>query len=194
MSNYEQTEFSRQLANVLRVGTITELDESAARVRVSTSGLTTDWLPWTASRAGNTRQWSPPRVGEQVLVASPYGDMGQALVIGSLYSDEKPAPAGSKDQEHIVFPDGSTVDYNSATHTMALAMVAAGHLNVTIGGAKIEASASGIKLTVGGVSFDITSGGIVMAGGTVTHDGKNIGSTHTHSGVQPGGSNTGVPT
>lgn len=37
-------------------------------------------------------------------------------------------------------------------------------------------------------------GGLTMEGGSVTHDGKNIGSTHTHGGVQTGGGNTGGPT
>lgn len=38
------------------------------------------------------------------------------------------------------------------------------------------------------------NGGASFNGGSVTHDGKNIGSTHTHSGVQSGGGNTGAPT
>lgn len=39
-----------------------------------------------------------------------------------------------------------------------------------------------------------TAGGNVsFSGGTITHDGKNIGSTHNHSGVQPGGGNSGGP-
>ena len=39
-----------------------------------------------------------------------------------------------------------------------------------------------------------TSGGnVAMSGGTLTHDGKNIGSTHNHNGVQPGSGNSGGP-
>lgn len=37
------------------------------------------------------------------------------------------------------------------------------------------------------------SGNLTHTGGTITSEGKNIGSTHTHSGVQTGGGNTGGP-
>lgn len=142
MSGYEDGEFSRQLANLVRIGTVIELDEANARVKASVSGLTTDWIPWTAGRAGNTRQWSPPRVGEQVVLASPYGDLGQAVVIGSLFSDEKPAPATSKDQETTVYPDGSTVDYNSATNTLTVTVAGAGNVIINCKVATVVAETS----------------------------------------------------
>jgi len=37
-------------------------------------------------------------------------------------------------------------------------------------------------------------GPVSVTGGTITHNGKNIGSTHTHSGVQSGGGTSGAPT
>lgn len=37
------------------------------------------------------------------------------------------------------------------------------------------------------------SGNLTHTAGTITSEGKNIGSTHTHSGVQTGGGNTGGP-
>lgn len=46
------------------------------------------------------------------------------------------------------------------------------------------------SLSVTGTS---TLNGAVETTGTITNNGKNIGSTHTHNGVQPGGGNTGVP-
>jgi phage baseplate assembly protein V len=49
-------------------------------------------------------------------------------------------------------------------------------------------------MTGSGGSGANIAGPVAVTGGTVTHNGKNIGSTHTHSGVQAGGSTTGVPT
>ena len=34
---------------------------------------------------------------------------------------------------------------------------------------------------------------VAVQGASLTHAGKNVGSTHTHGGVQPGASNTGAP-
>ena len=52
---------------------------------------------------------------------------------------------------------------------------------------------TGMTLTCEGVSIAMTSDGVAFTGGTVTHDGKNIGSTHKHSGITPGGALTGEP-
>lgn len=176
MSGYELSELGRQMANLVRVGKVVELDEANARVKVSTAGLTTDWLPWGAGRAGKTRQWSPPQVGEQVILASPYGDLGQAAVIGSMFSDDNPAPATSKNQETTVFPDGSTVDYNSATNTLTLTVSGAGNVVVNCQVATVKAATSvtlDTPLThcTGAVTVDgvlTYKGGLVGSGGATT--------------------------
>lgn len=181
--SYELGELQRQLMNVVRVGKVSALDEGGARVKVSVSGLTTDWLPWLASRAGATRTWSAPREGEQVLVLSPYGDTAQGVVLPSIYQDSYPAPAGSKDRETTVYPDGTTVEYDSAAHAL---VVSTGPSSVTVRRDLVE-------LTVGGVTLSVSSAGVAISGGQVTHNGKNIGDTHQHSGIQPGPANTGAP-
>ena len=50
-----------------------------------------------------------------------------------------------------------------------------------------------IKLQIGSIALSITSAGFAFTGGTVTHEGKDIGATHTHGGVSTGGASTGVP-
>lgn len=181
MSSYELGELGRQMANLVRIGTISELDEASARVKVSAAGLTTDWLPWSASRAGNTRQWSPPRVGEQVVLASPYGDLGQAVVIGSLFSDDKPAPATSKDQETTVYPDGSTVDYNSATNTLTVTVAGSGNVVINCKVATVVAETS-VTLDTPSThcTGDLQVDGALSFGGGMT--GSGGGTTATING------------
>lgn len=133
-------EIERMIANLVRVGTIAELDETNARVRMAVGGLTTDWLPWGVSRAGATRTWSAPRVGDQHVLFSPYGDPSQGVVGPALYQDSQPAPAASKDQEHTLYPDGSTVDYNSATNTLTVTIAAGGNVVVNCKHATINAA------------------------------------------------------
>lgn len=147
MSDYDLGELQRQMANLVRIGKVVELDAATARVKVQAAGLTTAWLPWGAGRAGKTRQWSPPQVGEQVIIASPYGDLGQAVVIGSLFQDDSPAPAASADQETIVYPDGATQDYNSASSTFTLQVPAGGAIRLAVGGSILEITSAGIRLS-----------------------------------------------
>ena len=186
MSDYSLGELSRQIANLIRVGEVTETDltdPDAPRVKVTVSGFESDWLPFGAKRAGSTKTWSPLSIGEQVLILSPYGDLGQAVIVCSLYSSANPAPSSSATLDKETYPDGTTISYDSASHT----------LNATIGGTTITADRGQIALGVGGVTFVITAGGIDMQGGQVTHNGKNIGSDHAHGGIQRGSANSDSP-
>lgn len=50
-----------------------------------------------------------------------------------------------------------------------------------------------IRLTEGGALQINAPGGITTSSPSFTNNGKNIGSTHTHSGVTTGGDNSGTP-
>lgn len=65
------------------------------------------------------------------------------------------------------------------------------HLEATAPTTKIvsEVTIEG-SLTVNGPS---TLNGDIASTGSITNNGKSIGSTHTHTGVTPGGGSTGVP-
>lgn len=68
-----------------------------------------------------------------------------------------------------------------------------GEWMVTLGASSLLMTADSIVLVVGGSSVTITAGGIAITGPTVTHDGKNIGKTHTHGGVARDNGNTDPP-
>lgn len=68
-----------------------------------------------------------------------------------------------------------------------------GEWMVTLGAASLLMTDDSIVLTVGGSSATITADGIAFSGPSVTHDGKNIGKTHTHGGVARDSSNTNPP-
>jgi hypothetical protein len=61
------------------------------------------------------------------------------------------------------------------------------YIKLTASGSLEINAPSGTKIIA--PSNDYT--GNISSSGTVTNNGKNIGSTHTHGGVTPGGSNTG---
>ena len=50
-----------------------------------------------------------------------------------------------------------------------------------------------VKISVGQDKIKIVAPAIEMVSGSLTHNGVNIGSTHTHGNVSSGTSNTGVP-
>ncbi|WP_148716688.1 phage baseplate assembly protein V [Chitinolyticbacter meiyuanensis] len=113
-------DLARRLESLLRFGTIAQVDHAHARCTVTTGGITTEWLPWLALRAGRTRCWNPPTAGEQCAVLAPSGELAGGLVLVGLFSDGGPAPSSNPDETLTVFPDGATLRYNHATHAMTI--------------------------------------------------------------------------
>ena len=182
-------ELERRSANQVRYGTVLSVDYANARVRIKSGELETAWLPWSTGRASPAkRRWDPPEVGEQVVMLAPTGDLRQAVVLTGVFQTSAAAPNASPDKDTTVYGDGTVVEYDRASHTLLA------HLDDSM----IRVTRTEILLQVGGVSFSLTAGGIAITSGTVTHNGKNIGDTHTHEGsptAPPGArSNTGAPT
>lgn len=224
-------ELERRTANAIRVGTIMAIDLAKARVRVKSGDIESAWLPWSTGRASAAkRRWDPPEVGEQVVMLSPSGDMRQAVVLTGVYKASAAAPSDSGDKDATVYGDGTTIEYDRASHTLTAdlqgtkVLASREKIELTIGSTKLTLTASGAtldaqQLTVNAeqstFNGDVTvtglltyggglagSGGsgasvegpVAITGGTVTHNGKNIGSDHSHSGVSTGGGTTGAPT
>lgn len=61
------------------------------------------------------------------------------------------------------------------------------------GSAFMSFDGNGLYFTAPGVTVEITAAGLSINGGMVTHNGTNIGDTHIHGGVEPGGGTSGVP-
>jgi len=129
-SDYEIAELARRLANLIRKGKVEERQLAPPRVRVRMGELLTAWLPWFGNRAGADRDWSPPSVGEQVVVFSPDGDPAQGIVLPGLYTTEFAAPDDSGDTRGMELSDGARFFYNAETHELLIDMPAGGTVKV----------------------------------------------------------------
>lgn len=187
MDDFAISEAHRLIANLIRIGTVTSIDEANARVVVRVAGDVTGSIPWVEKRAGPVRTWNPPRPGEQVLVLAPSGDLEQAVALPSIYRDKYPAPGNSKYQDVTTYPDGSTVSYDTRTNTLNVTIGGDGIVNINCKNATVTASTQ-IKLDTPKVKVtgDVEADGDVKAG---TVSLKN----HTHKQVTPGSGNSGIP-
>lgn len=139
---YNTSEHERIIAGMLRLGVITGLDLSdpeAPRCKVATGGLSSDWLPWLARRAGRTRHWSAPDIGEQVVVLAQSGDPSQGVVLPGLFSAAFPSPETDPEKDHTLFPDGTTVVHDSATNTYEVTVAGTGNWIVNCKHATVNA-------------------------------------------------------
>lgn len=178
-------ELLRLLHNLIRLGTIAEVDHAAARVRVRSGELLTAWRPWIECRAGTTRTWNPPTVGEQAVLFSPGGDPAAAVVLVGLYRDAHPAPANLPELCRLLFPDGGLFEYDHQANVLRIKLPG-----------RIEIEAPGGTAWVGSIDHQgdmARAGSYDQQGGDLTHNGKNIGHDHPHTGVVPGSGQSGGP-
>nr|WP_256098928.1 phage baseplate assembly protein V [Variovorax sp. SG517] len=125
-------ELQRLIENLVRAGTIAEVDHASYRCRVKSGGLMTNWLSWFARRAGDVRHWSPPFVGEQCLVLSPGGDMASGFVLVGLFSDSVPANGNSPDVERTTYPDGAVFEYDHSASALKVTLPGGGTADITV--------------------------------------------------------------
>ncbi|GHL58500.1 baseplate assembly protein [Escherichia coli] len=117
--NAQYNEILRFIRNMIRTGIIVETDLNAGRCRVQTGGMCTDWLQWLTHRAGRSRTWWAPSVGEQVLILAVGGELDTAFVLPGIYSGDNPAPSASADALHIRF-DGAVIEYEPETSALTV--------------------------------------------------------------------------
>lgn len=106
----------------------------------------------------------PLKKGQIVGVLNPSGDPRQGILIRGGYSDEHASP--NSDMNANVFDDA---------------------------GVRVSIADGALEVEIGGVTFRLSRQGFDQTGGRKTHNGKDVGATHRHGGVEPGGADTDVP-
>ena len=181
----------RRLANMIREGTITEVNYAAKRARVASGELVTDFLPWSAGRAGRRSDYSAPSVGEQVILVCPQGETTGAFILCSAYSSANPAPGSTPNQHVTRYSDGAMIVYDDEAHALSAVLPSGGTATLTAdGGLTINGpvTINGATTIKGDTSID----GKVDASGDVVGAGVSL-EKHPHIGVQPGGGKSGPP-
>ena len=103
-------------ANLIRWGTVAEVNHAAGTVRVQLGEKQSAWLPWVERRAGDVKTWCPPTTGEQVILFAPQGHLPRAVALAGVFSTENPAQSDNPDASRWDFDDGAVIEYDKATH------------------------------------------------------------------------------
>lgn len=184
MYDFDNSEDRRRLHNSIIIATVCEIDWETYQFRVQRGEIITGWLKFPAIISNTYRYYQPIKIGTQVVMVSASGDLNGASTVGILWSDELPAPALPIEKrpqvELVQFDDGGFIKYDKNTGTLELQMVG----DVALKAKNICLEAQNISMTADNIAF--ISGGL-------THNGKNIGSTHTHTQVMKGNAKTGIP-
>ncbi|HBQ8589928.1 TPA: phage baseplate assembly protein V [Klebsiella pneumoniae] len=183
-------ELIRLLENVARTGTVTEIDEENWRVRVQSGGLEMTWLRWNAQRAGAFKVWIPPSIGEQVWLLCLGGNTNTAIIGGSLYSDDNPAPGATRNEMVVTAPDGARFRYDAEAGALQVAGIKSAVIEasviVTLDTPEVNCTnllrAKNLDITEGGEM----SGNFNHKGGRFISNGVQV-DDHDHGNVERGG-------
>ncbi|CAB1229243.1 Phage-related baseplate assembly protein [Klebsiella pneumoniae] len=183
-------ELIRLLENVVRTGTVTEIDEGKWRVRVQSGELEITWLRWNAQRAGAFKVWVPPAIGEQVWFLCLGGNTDVAFIGGSLYSADNPAPGASRNEMVVTAPDGAKFRYDAEVGALQVkgikSAVVEASVKITLDTPEVECTnlltTKNLNVTEGGEMH----GDITHTGGAFTSNGVQV-DDHDHGEVERGG-------
>ncbi len=190
MTMRESLDPQHLIGDVVRLGTIDSVDLAGATCRVRVGDLVTGDIAWLERRAGATRTWSPPSIGEQCVLICPDGDDLAGVALPGLFSDAHPAP-GATTAELIRFADGAILSYDPQAQALAATLPAGGTVAIDAPGGVTITGPVTIKgkLTLQG---DAEISGTATAQTDVVGGGKSL-KGHKHPGVQPGGGVSGLP-
>lgn len=197
-------ELARAIRNLIRSGVVTEVDTVQGLCRVQSGGIQTTWLNWLTTRAGRSRTWWAPSVGEQVLLLAIGGELDTAFVLPGIYSDDNPALSASADAWLVEFPDGAVMSYEPETGALTVTgiktadVTASDSVAVSVPVVLIKAETRVTldtpevvctnKLTTG--TLEVKQGGkmsgnIEHSGGAFTSNGVQV-DKHGHGGIRRG--------
>ncbi|MBK4769367.1 MAG: phage baseplate assembly protein V [Pantoea sp. Morm] len=208
--NEKLTEIMRLITNLIRTGIVSEVDKVNWLCRVKTGDLETNWINWLTLRAGNTRTWWKPSVGEQVVLLSLGGNLETAFALPAIYSEAFPPPDYSEDGATTVFKDGGWFQYEPESGQLLIRNIKSvlieasdkielntAHFVVNADQTRLNSPTvitgdtaihGGTELNGGAkISGDVTQGGGQMSSNGVVVD------DHDHGGVQRGGGRTDGP-
>lgn len=158
-----------------RIGRVAEIvsdtTQTSARVVFPDKGnLVSKPLPILQPSGGARRSYNVPKVGQSVLVGTLSNGDSDGFIIGTFYTTQDPPPIADPLRQYTEFADGTTVEFNEATSTMAIN--AKGPINiVTSGPVTIQAE----KIQIVG---DVEINGDLKVVGEITGT-KNIRCTDT---------------
>ena len=169
---------SGRLGELIRYGTVDSVDLAGGKCVVACGDVKTGPIRWLHPAAGATAAWSPPTVGEQVLLLAPEGDVAGAIALRGVHSTARP-PAGATLRELVRFADGAVLAYDPEAHALEAVLPAGATVKIIApGGVRLEAD---VRIT-----GDLDVDGDVKAGGVSLRH-------HKHGQVQAGGARSGEP-
>ncbi|MCF6221638.1 MAG: phage baseplate assembly protein V [Robiginitomaculum sp.] len=157
---------SRQLHNIIAIGTIFAISDDGKSAQVKIGDITTNFRPLPAVYGLNFTAALPTHIHAQVVLNCPSGDYDGSVIVGFLWPQGEAPYTADTNIDGIKFADGTLVEYDSAAGSLKIDC--AGDINITAAG----------TLTMAATKI-IIEGEVEQIGGDMTSDGISA-QTHIH--------------
>ncbi|WP_222937695.1 phage baseplate assembly protein V [Spartinivicinus ruber] len=127
---FRLTELERQLANLILIGTVSEVDYDRSLVQVTSGELITGWLPWITYRAAKDVSYWAPEISEQVVVLNPQGEPALGVVLPALYQNKFPALEQRPSIHRVTYADGAVMEYDREVNRLVVNLPTAGTVHI----------------------------------------------------------------
>ena len=133
----------RLIGNIANYGTITQTKSADGKslARVKIGERETDFLPGLSLVNSFFKVYSPMRVGEQVVVISPFGEASSGFILRSIFNVLAKEPTwASNTTAGVEFEDGTVVTYDTKEKLLNISCVgdvvfkAGGNIKIEAGG------------------------------------------------------------
>jgi phage baseplate assembly protein gpV len=181
---YQIADLKRRQSNYIRPGVVASFaggpNAIVANIGTLDAPVLTHPIPL-FTHGGTGKSWRPMKVGQQVTLLCPDGDLANAVALPGGFHDQNPAPSQSADED---IENQRGQGRLRATDTAQF---------LEFGSTSVEVEDGKITISAGGVKVVVSGSGVAVTGGEVTHNGHDIGCDHVHTLVTPGGGDSGPP-
>jgi len=171
--------------NNMKVGVVSDINPKKATCRVrfpDFDGLQSYWLPVLQKKTCKDKSYWLPDKDEHVLcILDDNAEFG--VILGAIYSDKDPPPVESPDKRHVIFDDGTWIEYDRKTNCLSGQVMGTVDLEVS-GSVRIKCPTIMLEADQVQLSGDLTVGGNIIAVGNIFAVGSIIdgaGNTNHHS-------------
>ncbi len=146
----------------MKIGLVIAVDPEKCRVRVQfpdRDEVVSYWLPVMQKKTLKDKAYWMPDIQEHVVCLMDENDEF-GVVIGAIYSDADAPPVNSQNKYHVVFEDGTTIEYDRSDHKLManvqgdIEVAATGTINVEAGGDITITSGTHIQMTAPRISMN----------------------------------------
>ena len=149
----------------IRIGTISDVDNTKALARVAFGDIKSYWIPWLTPFSGKNKVSIPIEIGEQVIVLCENGHIDNGVIVRGLHHHNSRHTEGVY---KIQFEDGSFVEHCNGSHTTLyssgiLSLKSTSDLSMTADTIRIEADTIHIESPSINIKGNVNCDGIIKA-------------------------------